>query len=64
MDLLTVFTAAPQFTLLHGRQDIGGADVLLLMIKADGPRVLSLGGRACKVNHIDWQRRRCYVEPS
>jgi ATP-dependent Lhr-like helicase len=64
MDLLTVFTAAPQFTVLYGRQEIGGADALMLMTKTDGPRLLSLGGRAWKVNHIDWQRRRCYVEPS
>src|SRR5262249_3350942 len=28
----------------------------------EGPRVLLLGGRAWRVNHIDWQRRLAYVE--
>jgi ATP-dependent Lhr-like helicase len=64
MELLTVFTAAPQFVVLHGRQEIGAADALMLMAKVEGPRRLSLGGRAWKVNHIDWPRRRCYVEPT
>jgi ATP-dependent Lhr-like helicase len=36
----------------------------MLMAKVEGPRRLSLGGRAWKVNHIDWSRRRCYVEPT
>ncbi|MEJ3741683.1 DEAD/DEAH box helicase [Actinomycetes bacterium KLBMP 9797] len=64
MDLLTVFTSAPQFAVLYGRQEIGGADPLMLITRSAGPRLLSLGGRAWKVNHIDWQRRRCYVEAS
>jgi len=34
------------------------------MRKVDGPRVLSLGGLAWRVTHIDWPRRRCYVEPA
>ena len=64
MDLLTVFTAAPEFAVLHGRQEVGGADLLMLMHKADGPRALALGGRSWRVTHIDWARRRCYVEPA
>jgi ATP-dependent Lhr-like helicase len=62
MDLLAVFTAAPQFTVLHGRQEIGAADPLMLMRKVNGPRVLSLAGRPWRVTHIDWIRRRCFVE--
>jgi ATP-dependent Lhr-like helicase len=64
MDLLAVFAAAPQFTVLHGRQEVGSADPLMLMRKTDGPRVLSLGGRPWRVTYIDWPRRRCYVEPT
>ena len=64
MELLAVFTAAPEFTVLHGRKEIGGADPLMLMRKTDGPRLLALGGRAWHVTHIDWSRRRCYVEPA
>jgi ATP-dependent Lhr-like helicase len=62
MELLAVFTAAPEFVVMHGRQEVGGADPLMLMRKVDGPRVLALGGRAWRVTHIDWPRRRCYVE--
>lgn len=64
MDLLAVFAAAPQFTVLHGRQEVGAADPLMLMRKTEGPRVLSLGGRPWRVTYIDWPRRRCYVEPT
>jgi ATP-dependent Lhr-like helicase len=64
MELLAVFTAAPEFTVLNGRHEVGGADPLMLMRKTDGPRLLALGGRAWRVTHIDWARRRCYVEPA
>ncbi|MET8349022.1 DEAD/DEAH box helicase [Micromonospora sp. NPDC005206] len=64
MELLAVFTAAPEFTVLHGRQEVGGADPLMLMRKVNGPRVLSLAGRPWRVTHIDWTRRRCFVEPT
>lgn len=64
MELLAVFTAAPQFVVLYGRHEVGAADPLMLMRKTEGPRVLALGGRAWRVTHIDWNRHRCYVEPS
>ncbi len=62
MDLLTVFAAVPEFTVLHGRQELGSTDALMLMTKVDGPRVISLGGRAWRVTHIDWSHHRCYVD--
>jgi ATP-dependent helicase Lhr and Lhr-like helicase len=64
MELLAVFTAAPEFTVMHGRQEVGSADPLMLMRKVDGPRLLALGGRPWRVTHIDWTRQRCYVEPA
>nr|WP_205864211.1 DEAD/DEAH box helicase [Planosporangium mesophilum] len=64
MELLAVFTAAPEFTVLYGRQEVGGADPLMLMRKVEGPRVLSLAGRPWRVTHIDWPHRRCFVEPT
>ena len=64
MELLAVFTAAPEFTVMYGRQEIGSADPLMLMRKVDGPRVLALGGRAWRVTHVDWSRQRCYIEPA
>lgn len=64
LELLSVFTADPQFTVLHGRDEIGSVDPLVFTRRVDGPRIISLGGRAWKVTHTDWKRRRAFVEPS
>jgi ATP-dependent Lhr-like helicase len=37
---------------------------MLLLRKVNGPRLLTLGGRAWSVTHIDWKRRKAYVEPA
>ncbi len=63
-DLLAVFSAPPEFTVLAGRSEIGRVGDDVLIADHDGPRVLLLAGRAWKVGHIDWKRRRCYVEPT
>lgn len=63
-DLMAVFTADPQITILHGRQDIGTVDPMLLQRKVDGPRLITLGGRAWRVTYIDWKRHKAFVEPS
>jgi len=64
MELFSVFMTPPIFRVLHGRQEIGQVDESALMVKQDGPRVLSLGGNAWQVNHIDWQRKIAFVEPT
>ncbi|MGB2567138.1 DEAD/DEAH box helicase [Micromonospora citrea] len=64
MDMLAVFTAPPQFTVLSGRTEIGRTDPALLTAKVDGPRLLLLGGRSWRVTYTDWKRRRCFVEPA
>lgn len=64
LELLSVFTSDPEFAVLHGRVDIGSVDPLVLTRKVDGPRAISLAGRAWKVTYIDWKRHRAYVEPS
>ncbi len=63
MDLTAVFTAPPQFTVLLGRSEIGRTDPALLTDDVSGPRRLLLAGRSWQVTSIDWNRRRCYVEP-
>ncbi|GAB3292685.1 DEAD/DEAH box helicase [Parasphingorhabdus pacifica] len=63
-DLTAVFSAPPEFTVLHGREEVGTIGDELLVEETDGPRVLLLSGRAWQVNHVDWARRRCWVEPS
>ncbi|WP_218917333.1 DEAD/DEAH box helicase [Luteipulveratus mongoliensis] len=64
MDLLAVFTAAPEVAVIHGRQEIGSVDPMVLISKIDGPRIIALAGRPWEVTHIDWRRKRVYVEPS
>jgi ATP-dependent helicase Lhr and Lhr-like helicase len=39
-------------------------DPLLLLRKVHGPRIVVLAGRSWSVTHVDWCRRRCYVEPA
>ncbi|MCK9876538.1 DEAD/DEAH box helicase [Frankia sp. Ag45/Mut15] len=63
-ELTAVFTAAPEFTVLSGRDEIGRTDPVLLTDEVEGPRLLLLGGRSWRVTHIDWKRRRCFVEPA
>lgn len=62
-DLTAVFSAPPEFTVLAGRNEVGTVGTDLLVEEVDGPRVVLLGGRSWAVTHIDWQRRRCFVEP-
>lgn len=63
-DLTAVFTAPPEFVVLAGRVEVGSIGTDLLTESVDGPRVLLLGGRSWKVTHVDWERRRCFVEPA
>jgi len=64
LDVLSVFTADPQFTILSGRDELGAVDLMVLTRKVEGPRLLSLGGRSWRVTHVDWKRRTAYVEAS
>lgn len=62
-DLTAVFSAAPEFTVLAGREEIGTVgDDVLVCDSGDGPRVLLLAGLAWLVTHVDWKRRRCFAE--
>ncbi|MEU7983253.1 DEAD/DEAH box helicase [Streptosporangium canum] len=63
MDLTAVFTAPPEFTVLHGSIEIGRTDPGLLTSSVQGPRLLLLAGRTWEVDWIDWKRRRCFVDP-
>jgi ATP-dependent Lhr-like helicase len=62
LDLFSVFSSPPLFTVRHGRQELGLVDETTFLQRSEGPRVLLLGGRAWQVNHIDWQRRVAFVE--
>lgn len=62
MELLAVFAAPPQFTVLAGRDEIGTIGVESLLDERPAGRVLLLGGRSWRVTHIDWNRRQCFVQ--
>ena len=64
LDLMAVFVAAPEVTVLHGREEVGSVDPVSLTLKREGPRLIMLGGRSWLVTHIDWKRHRTYVEPA
>lgn len=63
-DLVSSFTSAPDFAVLHGRHQLGFVDPMVVIRRLTGPRRLLLAGRSWQVNDIDWARRRLYVEPS
>ncbi|MEV4100684.1 DEAD/DEAH box helicase [Nonomuraea sp. NPDC049649] len=63
MDLTAVFTAPPEFTVFHGRAEIGRTDPAVLTSASPGQRLLLLAGRTWQVDWIDWRRRRCFVLP-
>ena len=65
LDLVSVFTAPPLFVVLHGRRELGSVDQSTFLVRRDdGPPVLLLAGRAWRVTHLDWKRRRAFVEPA
>ena len=62
MELMSVFTSEPLFSVLHGRSELGLVHPLSFQLRRDGPVVLSLAGRSWEVSHVDWERRRAYVK--
>jgi ATP-dependent helicase Lhr and Lhr-like helicase len=64
MDMTAVFTGPPEFTVLTGRRELGRIDPSLLTERSKGERLLLLSGHSWRVTHIDWRRRRCFVEPA
>ncbi|WP_322753664.1 DEAD/DEAH box helicase [Frankia sp. Cas3] len=65
LDLTSVFTSEPMLAVVWGRGTLGHLPPLAFTARTqDGPRVVLLGGRAWKVDHIDWRKRRVWVEPS
>jgi ATP-dependent Lhr-like helicase len=59
MDLTSVFTSEPEFSVLHGRRELGSVSPLTLSARVPPgePRVLLLAGRPWRVTAVDWRRR-------
>jgi ATP-dependent Lhr-like helicase len=62
LELFSVFTSPPLFTVRHGRKELGFVDQTTFLSRQEGPRVLLLGGRAWRVSNLDWGRRIAHVE--
>jgi ATP-dependent Lhr-like helicase len=65
LELYSIFTSPPLFTVLHGRSDLGLVhESSFTGHGASGDAVLLLGGRSWLVKTLDWGRRVAYVEPA
>jgi ATP-dependent helicase Lhr and Lhr-like helicase len=69
MDLLSVFTSPPMFSVRHGRHEIGLVPDETLTARppgasAGGADALILAGRSWAIRHVDWPRRVVQVEPT
>jgi len=69
MELLSVFTSPPVFSVRHGRVEIGLVPDETLMARpagfaSGGAAVLVLAGRSWAIVHVDWGRRVVQVEPT
>ena len=62
MELMSVFTSAPLFSVQHGRSELGLVHPLSFQVRRTGPVVLLLAGRNWEVAHVDWDRRVAYVK--
>lgn len=63
MELTAVFSAPPEFQVMHGRLPLGSVSptLLTLQLPEGQPRVISLSGRPWLVTHVDWRRRQVHV---
>ena len=64
MELMTVFTSDPLFTVRHGRTDLGFVHPMSFMAKNDERPIVLLAGRSWVVTHISWRDRVAFVEPT
>ena len=62
MDVSSIFTSPPMFSVRHGRQEVGFVHECSFV--AAHSLVLLLAGRAWHVRHIDWDRKIAQVEPT
>jgi len=64
LEILSVFTSPPLFRVMSGQKELGNVHESTFYKKQDGPVILVLAGRSWKTNHLDWNRRIAYVEPT
>lgn len=64
MGLLAVFDAPPLLSVFWGPRDLGAVHPISLQRRDDEPIVLSLGGQAWHVTHVDQHRKLVHVVPA
>ena len=64
MDILSVFTSPPLFTVMSGQKELGNVHESTFYKREEGPAILVLAGRSWKTKHLDWKRRIAHVEPT
>jgi ATP-dependent Lhr-like helicase len=64
LELFSVFSSPPLFTVFHGRSEIGQVHQLTFQARDQAPLTLALGGHQWAVKQVDWDRRRAFVEPT
>ena len=65
MELFSIFTSPPLFTVMHGRSELGVVhETTFASMGGGGSVTLLLGGRSWLVRSLDWSHRLAYVEPA
>ena len=65
LELVSLFTSPPLFTVLHGREELGTVrQIAFFRHRPDDPAILSLGGRSWAVTSLEWPKRIAYVVPA
>ena len=64
MDILSVFTSPPLFTVMSGQKELGNVHESTFYRREEGPAILVLAGQSWKTRHLDWKRRIAHVEPT
>jgi ATP-dependent helicase Lhr and Lhr-like helicase len=64
LELFSVFSSPSLVSVFYGQAEIGQVREVTFQLRDEAPTVLTLAGRGWIVNHIDWPRRRAYVEPT
>jgi ATP-dependent Lhr-like helicase len=63
MELFSVFTSDPLFSVRHGQEILGEVDPSSFLAKDGQQPVLLMGGRGWRVKEIEWSRKVAWVEP-
>lgn len=63
MELFSVFTSTPEFSVYWGRQHLGSVHESTFLTRNEGPIKLSLAGRSWRVEELDWSERTVFVSP-